>query len=714
MDFQSSIGGPSMGANMSPSVLTQACENCRRRKVKCNRQDPCSNCLTSNLECRPAKRVIEHRPRVVLSSNYQKSIDEINSRLISIEQMVKNISLNEPEPTHMVDYRKPITESKSAAETPTFRSTGYSASSSDGMASGSVSTPAPPAFEGDSSFATQAVMAGELIAKQGQKSNEILDALSSLKDLMNTSSVDGLSNGFDDLYFDQDERPKSLPQMELLPAQFVISILRKLREYPSVHYLAYAMRDQMALEKICQAVYFPTEPVSLGQLTTMHGLLLFLLEEYIALNDPILSGWDASKFLGLCEKNLHIGCQSYEILAVPHVENVKALTLGVVCAQLSSKPLLAWTLCSAAARHVFTLGYHRERSLKSDPPDVADEKRHLFWSLYGVDKNLSLTLGRASNFQDYDIDTEYFSVSKSEGIAPWDHASIAFISLGRLQGMVYDQLYSATALKKSQAERHALISNLDEQLRPWLERWREVQSHLSVDVMSAIETAYYSEYFDLFFGPTDIIYYSVQTTLHRAASMGEGVHTTEITAACFEAAAMGLHCHLKFLPIFKKKIGSNNMDSYVSWVLLYTSFTPLIVVFLHSIASNDPADVKLLHDFHDSIEPIAHVTRDSARLFEVTKVFCRVAKALVDSQTHNPLGTYSHQSNTLLLPQDHNIVNISEGRGTEQLPDIFMQDFEGGGWTEGDVEAMSTFFGNWMGSSGPIVDMLNLDFSSCF
>ncbi|KAK6524755.1 hypothetical protein TWF281_011654 [Arthrobotrys megalospora] len=486
MDFQSAVGGPSMGVNMSPSsVLTQACENCRRRKVKCNRQDPCSNCLTSNLECRPAKRVVEHRPRVVLSSNYQKSIDEINSRLISIEQMVKNISLNEPEPTHMVDYRKPINENKSG-DTPNFRAAGYSASSSDGMTSGSVSTPAPPAFEGDSSFATQTVMAGELIAKQGQKSNEILDALSSLKDLMNTSSIDGVSTGFDDLYFDLDERPKSLPEMELLPAQFVISVLRKLKEYPSVHYLAYAMRDQMALEKICQAVYFPTEPVSLGQLTTMHGLLLFLLEEYIALNDPILNGWDASAFLSLCQKNLHIGCQSYEILAVPHVDNVKALTLGVVFAQLSSKPLLAWTLCSAAARHVFTLGYHRERSLKSDPPNIADEKRHLFWSLYGVDKNLSLTLGRASNFQDFDIDTEYFSISETEGIAPWDHASITFISLGRLQGMVYDRLYSATALKKSQAERHALISDLDAELRPWLEQWREVQSRVSADVVHVL------------------------------------------------------------------------------------------------------------------------------------------------------------------------------------------------------------------------------------
>ncbi|KAF3925242.1 hypothetical protein ABW20_dc0105123 [Dactylellina cionopaga] len=620
----------------------------------------------------------------------------------------------------MPDYRKhPQGMVEGKGDAFSTRPSTLNSSSPEGLSSTSVHTPAPASFEGDSSFATQTVMAGELVgisAGRNLQSNEILDALNSLKEMMNTSSLDGFSTGFDEVYFEADEKPKALPHMELLPAQFVIALLRKLKEYPSVHYLAYAMRDQMALEKLCQSIYFPTEPVTLGQITTMHGLLMFLLQEYIALNDSILNGWDAPAFLRICEKNLHIGCQSYEIMAVPNIDNIKALLLGIVFAQLSSKPLLAWTFCSAAAKHVHTLGYHRERSLKGDSPELADEKRHLFWSLYGVDKNLSLNLGRASNFQDHDIDTDYFSVSRNEAVAPWDSAAVAFVLLGKLQGMVYDQLYSATALTKSQPERHQVIANLDGELRAWLEKWR--------DASAEHRSAYYPEYFDLFFGPTDIIYYSLQTTLHRAASMGEGNHTTEINAACFEAATTGLLCHLKFLPIFKKTGGTSQIDSYFSWILLYTSFTPLIVVFLHCIASHSPSDVKLLHDFLDSIEPISDVSKDSKRLFEVTKVFCRVAKALVEHQHHNPLGTYSHQSNTLLLPQDHNIITLNAGGEARnegvnmygQLPDIFMQDFQGdeGGWSEGDVEAMSTFFGNWMGSSGPIVDMLNLDFSSCF
>ncbi|EWC43426.1 hypothetical protein DRE_07612 [Drechslerella stenobrocha 248] len=700
-------GGPS---DALVGVLTQACENCRRRKVKCNRQDPCSNCLTSNLDCRPAKRMVEHRPRVILSSNYQRSIDEINSRLISIEHLVKNISL---------------TDSANSRQSDPATSNTFGSSPSDGLSGTNAQTPGPAqaSFEGDSSFATQTVLAGELAgisASRSLQSIEILDALSSLKEMMNTSSADGFSTGLDDLWFEADERPASLPSMELLSPQFVLALLKKLREVAAGHPISYMMTNHMDLEKLCQAVYFPTEPVTLGQLTNMHGLLFFVLQEPTAIGD-LAEDWDVSSFMKMCEKNLHIGCQSYEVMAVPSMDNIKALVMGIALAQYRSKPLLAWTLCSAAAKHLFSLGYHRERSLQGDSQELANQKRHLFWSVYGVDKNMSLNLGRASNFPDYDIDTASFTVSDNEALAIWDHASFKFIPLSRFQGQVYDQLYSATAIKKSQAERHSIIASIDAELRPWLAEWRAIAE--------ACRSACPPELFELFFGPAEIIYHALRTTLHRAASMGEGTRTTEITAACFEAATASMRSHIdEFLPMFRDNFDANQRAAYASWVLLYTSFTPLIVVFLHSIASNSPSDVRLLHDFLDSIGPLSDVSKDCKRLVEVTKVFCRVAKALVDGQHHQhaalALGTYSHQSNTLLLPQDHNIANLGtncEGRseglggGSGQLPDIFMQDIEGvNGWSEGDVEAMSTFFGNWMGSSGPIVDMLNLDFSSCF
>ncbi|PHH62843.1 hypothetical protein CDD81_6643 [Ophiocordyceps australis] len=39
-----------MGPN---SVIPRACHNCRVRKIRCNRENPCSNCITSSLVCQP-------------------------------------------------------------------------------------------------------------------------------------------------------------------------------------------------------------------------------------------------------------------------------------------------------------------------------------------------------------------------------------------------------------------------------------------------------------------------------------------------------------------------------------------------------------------------------------------------------------------------------------------------------------------------------------
>lgn len=497
------------------------------------------------------------------STDSQRSIDQINDRLVSIENLVKNLSLNDGNL-----FPGGVIKPQGAQREREKSNTPINKAASPDEHDRSAQTPAPPSFEGDSSFASQTVLAGELAslsAVQGQQSLEILDALSSLKDLMNTTTPDGASTGFDDVWFDPSERPKSLPDMELLPANFIIALLRKLREYPSMHYLAYSVRDHMSLERICRAVYFPTEPVTLGLVTTMHGFLLFLLQEYLAINDPLLKGWDAIKFSQICEKNLHIGCQSYELMAVASFDNITALFLGTVVAQLSSLPLLSWTLCSAAARHCHTLGYHRERSLRGDTPKVAEEKRHIFWSLYSMDKNLALNLGRASNFQDIDIDTKFFEISKEPSIAAWDRATIWFIVLSKYQGQVFDRLYSASALTKSKAERMEIIAEIDCSLSPWLIEWAEISSNC--------RDAYFAEYFDLFYGASDIIYYSVMTTLHRAASMNEG--TTEITAKCFEAATAGLRNHLQFLPVFTRGAGANQVDSYVAWYSRPLNTSPL-------------------------------------------------------------------------------------------------------------------------------------------
>lgn len=145
-------------------------------------------------------------------------------------------------------------------------------------------------------------------------------------------------------------------------------------------------------------------------------------------------------------------------------------------AQDEGKPLLTWTFVSAGARQVVSLGYHRESSLKNDPFEVAEEKRQVFWNIYAVDKNLSLNMGYSSTLQDFDIDVQYFTLSSDPGIRVWDRATLAMVEISRLQGQIYDRLYSHQALTASPEAKFLAINNLSPQLEKWHRDWSQVRS----------------------------------------------------------------------------------------------------------------------------------------------------------------------------------------------------------------------------------------------
>jgi hypothetical protein len=121
---------------------------------------------------------------------------------------------------------------------------------------------------------------------------------------------------------------------------------------------------------------------------------------------------------------------------------------------------LAWTLSSAAARHVQVLGYHRESTYKLEKTGEAERKRSLFWSIYSLDKALCLVLGRASYLQDYDIDAKYFKPSDDPLYRPWDASTITFTKLSRTQGQIYELLYSSSAIQKTSSERSTIVESL--------------------------------------------------------------------------------------------------------------------------------------------------------------------------------------------------------------------------------------------------------------
>ena len=92
---------------------------------------------------------------------------------------------------------------------------------------------------------------------------------------------------------------------------------------------SFPVNDMTLVETLCQKVCFPTDAVSNGQVTTMHGILYFIMKEYVALSDPLCKEYDLKMHLDKCEQRFNVGIETYDILAIPNFENIFALMLGV-------------------------------------------------------------------------------------------------------------------------------------------------------------------------------------------------------------------------------------------------------------------------------------------------------------------------------------------------------------------------------------------------
>lgn len=220
------------------------------------------------------------------------------------------------------------------------------------------------------------------------------------------------------------------------------------------------------------------------------------------------------------------------------------------------------------------------------------------------------------------------------------------------------------------------------------------------------------DWFFLAYGAFDVVYYSLQTTTLRAASPSS--NSVEITSACYEAARASLQKHLEFFPAYSNYGDPDIVMGYVSWILLYASWTPLIVVFLHAIASSSKEDVALLQRIEESLEAVKTLSPQAEQVSSLSKVFSKLTKAFVERNNKSFVGTYNSQEDMVVMPQtdtfnlNHNylpppaeIQYPYHGTSHDFVP----------GFDASEMEGMSMFLGNWLGGNQPVANLWNMDFS---
>ena len=90
-----------------------------------------------------------------------------------------------------------------------------------------------------------------------------------------------------------------------------------------------AVTDTRLIEHLCQKVYFPTEPVTLGHITSVNGIMRLLLREFIITEHPLSKEHDLKALKAQAERNFDLGLETFETLTVPSFENVVVLTTAV-------------------------------------------------------------------------------------------------------------------------------------------------------------------------------------------------------------------------------------------------------------------------------------------------------------------------------------------------------------------------------------------------
>ncbi|KAF2210030.1 hypothetical protein CERZMDRAFT_69594 [Cercospora zeae-maydis SCOH1-5] len=711
---------------MTSSVLPKACRNCRLRKIRCDKKYPCSSCQTSGIECQrssnsialPSARPYPAPPSSTLSTvdaqGLARNIEQINA---AVQQL-------------LTLHTKPTTSH--ITPQPTALSDEHAGDQSELLDSDAE------IHEGVSSFNSQALVAGEAseaLAGGHQQLVAAQEGLRSLRELVSEGSP-AFTDGASPRSHHHTGHASFSRNLNLLPIDVVLQVVKAFKTHVSSVVLPYGMPGLEYLETACRAAYFPTEPLSAGQVAVMHGLIYYLLWEWKSRPDiPPPGNMDFDSMMKLSEGNFELALRTYEVLAYATHDNTMALYIAAVKSREHSNVKRAWSYVSCAARHLLNLGWHRRSTIAGLPSNQRREYLILFWNIYGLEKSLALTLGHTATLRDDDIDADPVPVNPDPRYTDWDEAPNIGARMGRVEGQIFDRLYTASALNKKPEERVKIVHEL-------------TPDTTTADILFQKRTkeCVHPDIYDFAFGETNhVAYYSLLTTLHRG-TYASSTSAGSITQACYDAAQKCLHAHLAIIEQVRVFRGGQLTQNYLTWALQYGAFTPLIVVFLHSISNLDDQDLTLLQRFHDSLLDVPDMTEGTRKLRTTCAIFISVAKAYVESRPGNssvPNNLTNNLSPTTLAPNTElvqrqqiqeafdrtsqvmgNNSDLSQQQQQQQqhqqLPHTSdatqLHSFPA--WDPGlmgdltQIDEMSAFMDNWMDGSQQAADLFSVDFGS--
>ncbi|KAI2632900.1 fungal-specific transcription factor domain protein [Xylaria nigripes] len=676
-----------------PALSRRACDQCRLRKIRCDKETPCSNCRSARRSCSSTgagQKPKEPRQRVLISSQYERKIDQIEERLTAIERLLQQLVSAQSDTGVDVPAAQGNAQHDSAQGTRTLRvlapspaktsptpsshiSRGALTSDKGGDGEGSSTIFDPEdagTFEGNSSLAAHTAFASEFLA-DAVRNTTLVDgasvdpkfnaALNSLRQIVNMQnrhrqrstagvwssapsftnpvSKDGESANNTEARSRKQTPRWNLRDLPLPPMELVVEQLSEMRHGPVPIMLAiiYTFIDYEHFIDRCRQLYFATDSVAEADFVTVNaGLIHIFFEASLTATDATKKArYEESR--AMAQNNLEIALAQLNMMMPATAENIEALLMGACYCIDESRASFAWVLVSRAAHMCRTLGYHQIHTMKDDQPQTRADKSLLFWCAYMLDKALSLRLGRASVLQDFDISLPHVTPD-AKAVYPGKEVMTLWIQYARVLGRIYERLYSPGALRQAEAQRTEEVGVLASEQRRLMAE--------TVALLREFESATEGEgrMFAMTLKADEVSHLSSLALTYRALPPN-GPRSRTFADECIDAARASMRCHQEAIDMMNDPA---LRIVYIHWTILYAPFIPFIVIFCLVIETSDAEDMRRLGDFVKSLEPACEVSSSVRKLHQLCQVLYNVAELYVEAKAVEPVGPAGDEFNMYL------------------------------------------------------------------
>ncbi|KAI9150764.1 putative transcriptional regulatory protein [Paramyrothecium foliicola] len=631
-DERAQSSDPGQGSLAPPGVPN-------KKAIRCDRYLPCSNCQKQNLQCSQsprAPRAKRKRASAATNPEYTEKIDRLDKRLDQMNRFIDALAGDRSSISrHTTDELASNSPAHSTCSAFSVQSvennvpTGNASQNSLVVCDTIPNTTLSPitkvespleqdegvttVMEGLSSLSTHSMLAigflDQVASADRRKGHsfdtrELLDSLSQIVDAIKSHSTYAAG------LFPLARSPALLkPETSTMPPiEVSVAAIRQAEEkHTMMPLFLNVIMGPKALSDICLKVYFSKDYSNAEYILLNMTLYKCFCEDMIQL-DETHSGSRAD-YQQTCQKNLETALSKLPLHIVPSHEIITALVSGAVYAIDLAKPLMAWTLVGAAYQAAYSLGFHTRKPEMPAWCDMTHRSSLLFWTVYYLEKTLSLRLGRCSTIPDFEI-----TVPLPGGSPAMDYFGCC-VKLATLAGKVYEKLYSAQALLSLDTDGAQRVQDLSQELDIMHEQSQNALEEWSHTIVHN----YQREQLRFASLSDDVFRYTMQTVIHRALSTPRG-SPTSFTEQCIAVARRAITCHQLCSAMWTEIRLPCFFASYMSWVILFAPFAPFIVLFCHVVETGQWEDLERMRSFVESIDssqPESKIVSKHHRLFQI-------------------------------------------------------------------------------------------------